>query len=46
MAAATKRGFYLKGRYLGEDVEDALAAITYQERTDLICSYLLLEFSP
>lgn len=46
MPTATKRGFYLKGRYLGEGVDDALAAITYQERADLICSYLLLEFSP
>ena len=46
MPTATKRGFYLKGRYLGEGVEDALGAITCQERANLVCSYLLLEFSP
>ena len=46
MAAATKRGFYLKGRYLGEGVDDALAAITYQERANLVCSYLMSEFGP
>ncbi len=46
MPTATKRGFYLKGRYLGERVEDALGAITDQERANLICSYLMSEFGP
>ena len=46
MPTATKRGFYLKGRYLGEDVDDALAAITDQERANLVCSYLMSEFGP
>ncbi len=46
MPTATKRGFYLKGRYLGESIQDALGAITDQERANLICAYLLSEFGP